>query len=258
MGKMIDLTNQRFGKLLVLKNAGKQDGRRYYWECQCDCGKKIIIEGSRLRSGNTKSCGCGRYDGLKKYNLQQSEKNKIPIGQKFGKLTVIEDLGFRQQTEGHRRRWYKCLCDCGNEKEAQGNMLKQGQIISCGKCLSSKGEYLIINILDNLNILYDYDSFYLPLYKETGRKLRFDFIIYKEDGSIDRFIEFDGRQHISGPEAKWTHSSSLKDIQERDKIKNNYCLKHNLKLIRIPYYIKPTKEILFSDKYLVKEMIQSD
>ena len=247
MGKMIDLTNQRFGKLLVLKNVGKQDGRRYFWECQCDCGKKIIIEGSRLRSGNTKSCGCGKYDGLKAYNLEQSEKNKIPIGTVFGKLTVIQDLGIKNS-----RRWYKCRCECGNIKDVCGNLLKQGQTMSCGKCLSSKGEYLITKILDNSNILYDYDSLYLPLYQETGRRLRFDFIIYNQDGSINRFIEFDGRQHIDGPEAKWKHTS-LEKIQERDRIKNLFCIKHNLKLIRIPYYIKPTKEILFSDKYLVKE-----
>lgn len=64
MGKMIDLTGQRFGKLVVLENAGKLDGRRYYWKCQCDCGTTVIIIGTSLRSGNTKSCGCEKYKGL--------------------------------------------------------------------------------------------------------------------------------------------------------------------------------------------------
>lgn len=58
--------------------------------------------------------------------MEQSEKAKIPIGTKFGKLTVIEDLGFREQVKGHNRRWYKCQCDCGNIHEVQGNTLKQG------------------------------------------------------------------------------------------------------------------------------------
>lgn len=253
MGKMINLLNQRFGKLLVIGNAGKIDGRRYYWECLCDCGNKIVIEGSRLRSGNTKSCGCGKYDGLKKYNEIQTEQAKIPIGTKIGKLTIVEDLGLRPQTEGHSRRWYKCFCDCGEYKEVMGNFLKQGQIISCGKCLSSKGEYLICQILDELNILYNHDSLYLPLFEETGKRLRFDFIIYNKDGSINRFLEFDGRQHFYGPEASWKNSSSLEDIQKRDEIKNNFCKKHNIPLIRIPYYIKPTKEDIFSDKYLINK-----
>lgn len=33
MGKLIDLINQRFGKLIVLENVGKLDGREYYWKC---------------------------------------------------------------------------------------------------------------------------------------------------------------------------------------------------------------------------------
>ena len=143
MGKMRDLTGQRFGKLIVLECAGKLDGRRYSWKCQCDCGNIKIIAGASLTSGNTKSCGCSNKMALQKWNMEQSEKAKIPIGTKFGKLTVIEDLGFREQVKGHNRRWYKCQCDCGNIHEVQGNTLKQGQVISCGKCLTSKGEYII-------------------------------------------------------------------------------------------------------------------
>ena len=37
----------------------------------------------------------------------------------------------------------------------------------------------------------------------------------------------------------------------RDKIKNEYCLKHNIPLIRIPYWVTPTKEILFSNEFLI-------
>lgn len=247
MGKMIDLTNQRFGKLLVISCAGKLDGRRYSWNCLCDCGKTVVVESGRLRSGNTKSCGCGRYDGFKRYNEQQSEDGKIPIGSIFNKLTVIEDLGIQ-----NNRRIYKCQCECGKIKKVTGNLLKQGQVGSCGKCLSSKNEYIICNILDSLNIPYNHDCLYLPLFEETKRRLRFDFIIYNEDGTINRFVEFDGRQHISGPESSWTNSSSLEKIKERDTIKNNFCLKHGFKLIRIPYYVKPTKEVIFSDKYEYK------
>lgn len=255
MGKMIDLMNQRFGKLTVIANAGKLDGRRYFWTCKCDCGNIITIQGTYLRNGNTKSCGCGKYDGLIVYNKQQSEQAKIPLGTKFGKLTVIEDLGFREHVPGHNRRWYKCQCDCGNIKEATGNALKSGHIISCGKCLISKGEYLICQILDEYNVLYDHDIMYIPLYQATNKKLRFDFIIYNTDGTINRFVEFDGRQHIDGPDPGiWRHNTqTLEEIQYNDNLKNQFCINNNMTLIRIPYYIQPTYEIIFSDKYKVKE-----
>ena len=52
-----DLTNKRFGKLLVLGKSEKS-GRRLYWNCICDCGKTIIVKGDHLRQGHQESCGC--------------------------------------------------------------------------------------------------------------------------------------------------------------------------------------------------------
>lgn len=149
---------------------------------------------------------------------------------------MIEDLGFRPQTEGHSRRWYKCKCECGNIKEVMGNLLKQGQVSSCGKCLSSLGEYQISQLLDKYNIFYQHDMVLPELYQETKRRLRFDFILFDDDLITPiRFIEFDGRQHSKGPEAIWSNSDPIEVIKERDNIKNQFCLSHNYPLVRIPY-----------------------
>lgn len=259
MAKIKDITGQVFGKLTAIECVGKPQGKKtYYWKCQCSCGKVVEVDGASLRSGNTKSCGCGKYDGFKKYNQEQSDKNKLEIGIRFGRLEIIEDLGFIPHVEGHNRRGYLCRCDCGNTKVASGNQLTTGNLISCGQCgLRSKGEYLIQKFLEENDLPFVYDSIYLPLLKETGRRLRFDFIVY-EDKNYETplmFIEFDGRQHITGPDTKvWGHGSdSLQDIQERDRIKNAFCLKHNLRLIRIPYWKETiTKEDIFGETYLVK------
>ena len=140
---------------------------------------------------------------------------------RFGKLVVLEDIGLRPHVEGHSRRWYRCQCDCGNEKEVMGNSLKSNHTVSCGQCnMSSLGEYQIANLLDNNDIFYQHDYCLAELYQETGRKLRFDFILYEDDLiTPKRFIEFDGRQHIAGPEAIWSQSDPLEIIQERDNIK---------------------------------------
>jgi hypothetical protein len=48
----------RYGRLQV---AGPDPaGRPAYWLCACDCGSDVVVFGGALRSGNTKSCGCGR------------------------------------------------------------------------------------------------------------------------------------------------------------------------------------------------------
>lgn len=258
MGKMKDLTGQKFGKLTVIECAGKIDGRRYHWLCKCDCGNEKVLPAGSLTSGNTKSCGCGKYDGIKKYNQEQSEKNKLSIGQKFGKLTIIEDLGFIPHVDGHRRRGYLCQCECGNRKETSGNKLTSGQLVSCGQCgLRSKGECLIQQFLEENNYHFVYDTVYIPLLRETGRRLRFDFIVYKDCTYQEPliFIEFDGRQHTYGPDTEnWGRSNdTLEDIQGRDRLKDEFCIKHNLRLVRIPYWKTIiTEQDIFGDKFLVK------
>lgn len=258
LGKMIDITGQKFGKLTALECVGKLNGKTYSWKCQCECGNITIVDGSSLRSGNTKSCGCGKYDGLKKYNQQQTAEAMIMNGTRFGKLTTIKPIGYKPQYEGapKNRMWYQCQCDCGNICEVSGNHLKNNHKTSCG-CLGSKGELEIENLLKNNNFLYSKEVILPELLQETKRALRFDFIVYEEDGIINRIIEFDGRQHLQGPDTDyWGHScDSLETIQEKDKIKNNFCLKHNYKLVRIPYTKlgSITLEDLFGNAYLIKE-----
>src|SRR6516162_999318 len=57
MGKLIDLTGKRFGRLLVLARADNR-GRRTMWRCRCVDGEERIIDGNHLRRGYTRSCGC--------------------------------------------------------------------------------------------------------------------------------------------------------------------------------------------------------
>lgn len=58
MGKFIDLTGRRFGRLTVRKMAGRGNSKQILWECECDCGGTAIVPTYHLNSGHTKSCGC--------------------------------------------------------------------------------------------------------------------------------------------------------------------------------------------------------
>lgn len=63
MGKMIDLTNQKFGRLTVIGPAPRPKSAKdksQFWLVLCDCGNQKIVDGHNLRSGNTKSCGCSK------------------------------------------------------------------------------------------------------------------------------------------------------------------------------------------------------
>ncbi len=68
----IDLTGQKFGRLTVLEKVGKKN-RQVTWNCICDCGRKCVVTGDKLRNGNTKSCGCFHKERIKKVNTKHGQ-----------------------------------------------------------------------------------------------------------------------------------------------------------------------------------------
>lgn len=58
MSKIIDLSGQRFGKLVVVQYAGTTNARQAVWRCRCDCGNETDVRAMSLRNGDTRSCGC--------------------------------------------------------------------------------------------------------------------------------------------------------------------------------------------------------
>lgn len=66
MSKIKDITDQRFGRLIVVKMAGKNKWGQYQWLCKCDCGNEVVIPKHRLKLkyGGTKSCGCLSRDTI--------------------------------------------------------------------------------------------------------------------------------------------------------------------------------------------------
>jgi hypothetical protein len=58
MASVVDLTGQRYGRLLVGARVGSNRHGNATWRCVCDCGRETIVPGGKLRSGRTRSCGC--------------------------------------------------------------------------------------------------------------------------------------------------------------------------------------------------------
>lgn len=54
------------------------------------------------------------------------------IGQKFGRLTVLDVI--KKQSGGQSKTYFRCMCDCGREKDIQAYDVKRGKTQSCG-CL---------------------------------------------------------------------------------------------------------------------------
>jgi len=210
--------------------------------CECECGTKRYKEYRDLYDGRSLSCGCLKGEQLAIKNM---ERSSVKVGNQYGFLEVIEDLGLRKQSRGINERWFKCKClNCGNDNfEVSGNNLQSGGTKSCG-CVSSYGEALVGQYLRRKNINYSTQYTFPDLLSKKGYRLRFDFAVFK-DNQLYCLIEFDGRQHTEGPDGKWAQSASLEEIKYNDNMKDEYCKSNGLKLIRISYLqIKELENIL--------------
>ena len=118
MGKAIDETGKRYGILTVIKRVENDKFGKAQWLCKCDCGNEIIVAGSSLRRGNTKTCGC---------KVLSAETREL--GKRYGNLTVIEFAG--REPNDHKLLW-KCQCDCGKITTVRTAHLHSGAVKSCG------------------------------------------------------------------------------------------------------------------------------
>lgn len=211
--KVIDETGNQYGLLTVIERAGSNKTGQALWKCKCKCGNEIIVEGTRLRYGDTKSCGC---------LIGKSNVKLISPGTRFGHLTVLMRVGSKDN-----RAIYKCRCDCGNIIIVNSNALKRGNTQSCGCIKFSRGEEKIMQLLQKNNISYIKEFKFDNCRSIKNYRTPFDFYV-----NNSYLIEYDGIQHtepVFGQE-------SFKITQRNDKAKNEYCKTHNIPLIRIPYW----------------------
>ena len=70
----VDLTDRKFGRLLVLSFAGHADAacgkRRYFWNVACSCGTLTVKGHNELRRGEAMSCGCFAKDSVRSRSIR--------------------------------------------------------------------------------------------------------------------------------------------------------------------------------------------
>lgn len=187
----IDITGQRFGKLVALWKVGNQrlgHTSRPIYAFRCDCGKIKFSTSYMARSGQITTCGCGLQErGIeKRYNL---------LGQRFGRLVVI-----KEDTPKHHAMQWLCQCDCGNTCIRNTNQLTgTNHSTSCGICIkfdTAREKLLALNDLRNteilskpINTLVGLHIGKLYIYEDTGTS-KYTYRIYKAKCECGSIIEY--------------------------------------------------------------------
>lgn len=126
----------------------------------------------------------------------------------------------------------KMLCNaCKQSWETKPSHLIHSDS-GCPNCNSSKGEKKIKEFLEKNKIIYETQYSFSEC--RDKQVLHFDFAIFGNNKKINILIEYDGIQHFK-PVSYFGGEEYFFDIKRKDKIKNDFCKKNNIKLIRIPY-----------------------
>ena len=113
---------------------------------------------------------------------------------------------------------------------------------------ASRGEIKIREILEEAELNFKMEYIFPDLKSPNGRPLRFDFVVFDDDGKIDFMIEYQGKQHYE-PSQKFGGKRGFYQQQYNDNQKRRFCALHEFNLIENPY----TEEHLISYDYIMKK-----
>lgn len=123
----------QFGRWTVLHKSETKKHKETLYLCCCACGTMREVRRHALTSGKSKSCGCISTEKLiEKTTGKKSPRRKELIGERFGKLVVLEFEGVKDG-----RTTWKCRCDCGKVSTVLSSNLLANRVTSCG-CVGNK------------------------------------------------------------------------------------------------------------------------
>lgn len=99
---------------------------------------------------------------------------------------------------------------------------------------ASRGEIKIEEVLTEAGLVFEEEYSFDGLVSSSGRPLRFDFAVFDDEHELQFLIEYQGVQHYE-PKSKFGGYTGLRKQQYNDMMKREYCKKHNIILLAIPY-----------------------
>ena len=160
--RRLDLTGQRFGRLVAIKPLSERRRGAIVWVCKCDCGQEVERPTHDLRCGHTKSCGCLFTDMITggkthprykhgmahtaAYQREHNAKRRALIGDYFYSNISYHDMQVKIEEAGEM-----CVY-CGAPYEHLDHVIplsKGGKheidniVTACAKCNHSKKDKIL-------------------------------------------------------------------------------------------------------------------
>ena len=220
---------------------------------ECKCGNDFYTPFEKFRFRNRQHCKecstvikrnlwCFSYEEVKNFVEVESNSNCKLISTEYINSSIPLEI----------------QCKCGNTFTTCFGYFKEDRSPrTCSECLTkySKGEESIGRYLTSKNITFQCEYTFNDLIGLKNCPYRFDFAIF-DNNELVSLIEYDGQQHYEpicfGGIPYEKASVIFETTQNHDKLKTEYCINNNIKLLRIPYWdFSCIEEIL--DKELKRE-----
>lgn len=241
------MNREEFIRIATIVHNGRYDYTNVNW---VDTKTKICIVCPKHGDfwqwpyDHLKGCGC-RLCAIE----QTSEKNKMTLEDFIQRANIIHNKKFDYSKSVYKSYDVKLtiICPIHGEFEQTPHMHLMGQ--GCPYCKESHGERDIAKWLDRHNLEYNRQYNIIPQQVLFGRnRFRVDFYL----PTYNTIIEFNGSQHYERA-TNWQTEDEFAEQQDRDRRLREYCKRHKIRLIEIPY-----TEIDNIDKILTKQLLKSN
>ena len=195
-------------------------------DIRCECGEIFQTTFKKIRTKNKVKCNKCTIGRENSTHLTVSEVDEVLRKVRLERLSEYENSTQK----------IKVKCRCGREFSRSFNKIRNGQVLcpACSKA-NSKIELLASEYLQRMHVLFKEQYCFRDLKTRNNIYLRFDFALFDKDKNLLCLIELDGEQHFM-PVESWGGKDGFERRKKLDKLKDDYCALHRIKLYRIPYF----------------------
>jgi effector-binding domain-containing protein len=238
-----------FKKIVEKKTLSYDYVFNYFKESGCELlSKEYKLATDKLEY----KCECGNIDYISFDNFQHGHRcfkcglNKISEAKLYSFDYIsdyVKSFGYTILSEEYTGclQYLNLLCPNGHPYKTTFSNFQSYR--RCSICSGSNGEKRIANYLINNNIKFEQQ--YRIKDCKNKRALPFDFAILDNE-NLNALIEFDGEQHFK-TRPYFGDVDKYEKTKLHDTIKNTYCQKNNVPLLRIPYTEFTSIEIILDN-----------
>lgn len=227
---------------------------KYNFKCTC-CNNTIIKSFTKFCNGQTK---CDECVSAEKRIIRQKTNEEYLQELKSKHIEIVPLQKYNGDSFPIYHMCPKCLRKDWLVSPSNILSLKSK---SCMECRTSHGEDTILKFILDHNLNYKREFKFIDFKSDKNYSFRFDFAIFNKNIQLITLIEYDGEHHYKPArfsKDKIKMLEKFNQIQIYDSIKNKYCNKNNINILRIPYWDLNNIEKILAENELIKTLIKEE